>query len=238
MKIACSMIALNEEQYIGNAIESIAEYTDVLTLVDGGSTDKTVDLARGICKKSGIEFILKTKFWNNDFACSRNESLSLVPSDVDWWFRIDADETFGTKIANSINNVLLNIKTEIRAVSIKQVNLVDVDQKTKTLFYSAGRGGWETHPRFFRNLRLPDMSSAWRWTGQVHEYCQLLTKQGLVYPENVASWNVSSIHWGWLSQERRSEREDLYEQIPGSHIAKGSLTKRSHTVKTLWKGLL
>lgn len=238
MKIACSMIALNEEQYIKNAIESIANFTDTLVLVDGGSTDNTVDLARKVCEKYNIEFIQKTKFWENDFALQRNYSLLNIPLDIDWWFRLDADETFGNMIAKNIRKVLGELPKTIEAVGIKQINLVDVDINSRELYYSAGRGGWETHPRIFRNIMLSGKQPAWQWVGQVHEYCHLITRQGLVYPQNVASWNVSVIHWGWLDTERRVDRENLYEQIPGSGFVKGSLTERNHVIKPLWKGLI
>jgi len=232
------MICLNEEDYIQGAIASIAPFTDKLVIVDGGSTDNTQRAIAEVCKDLDLDYRLDQHKWANDFAKQRQYALDLVPEHFDWWFRIDADEQWGQLIRDNFRGILTSLPKECQAVKIKQVNLVDVDQVEQRFLYSASRGGWESHPRIFRNIRFSDGNPAWRWQGQVHEYCQLLTRQGLQWPDPIACWNVNSVHFGWLDNSRREDREGLYEQIPGSGFVKGSLIERTHVVREMWQGLI
>lgn len=86
MKIAVYAIALNEEQFVEKWAES-AKDADYLVLVDTGSTDKTVEIA----KELGIQVTsISIKPWRFDTA--RNVSLALVPEDADYCIALDLDE--------------------------------------------------------------------------------------------------------------------------------------------------
>ncbi len=221
MKIVVSMITLNEEQYIQKAVES-CEFADDIVIADGGSTDKTYQI---LSKIEGIWIGQPT--WANHFGDQRQHSLDLVPNDADWWMRLDSDERYSQSFIKNIRPMLESIPDHIMAIRIRQVNLVQDENH-----YSARRGGWETHPRIFRNVRLPDGKSAWKWVGQVHEYCRLLTVNGLTDPETY-TLNLPVIHYGWLNEERRAEREELYTGMKGSGFQAGSLTQRRHVMREL-----
>lgn len=86
MKIAVYTISLNEEKHIKRWAES-AKDADYRVLVDTGSTDNTVQIA----KDAGcIVHTVKIKPWRFDDA--RNVSLALVPEDADICIALDADE--------------------------------------------------------------------------------------------------------------------------------------------------
>jgi glycosyltransferase involved in cell wall biosynthesis len=86
MKIAVYTISLNEEKHIKRWAES-AKDADYRILVDTGSTDNTVQIA----KDAGcIVHNISVKPWRFDVA--RNEALSLLPEDLDWCVSLDADE--------------------------------------------------------------------------------------------------------------------------------------------------
>lgn len=86
MKIAVYTISLNEEKHIKRWAES-AKDADYRVLVDTGSTDNTVQIA----KDAGcIVHSVKINPWRFDDA--RNVSLALVPPDVDLCIALDADE--------------------------------------------------------------------------------------------------------------------------------------------------
>lgn len=224
MKIAISMISLNEKSYIKQAIAS-CDFADYVCLADGGSRDGTLQKAAAAARQADIEFIKKKARWADHFGNQRQEALMLVPEDVDWWIRLDCDEEYPALFRQNIRALLESLPDDCLAARIKQINLIDEG------IYSAGRGGWETWPRIFRNLRH-DGDSAWHWQGQVHEYCRLMTLRGLIDPEP-ANLNLSVIHYGWLSKERRQNREKLYLQMPGSGFEAGSLTAREHVPRML-----
>jgi hypothetical protein len=83
-KVALVMIARNEAARIVRALASVANCVDELVVLDTGSTDATVALARSAGARVG-HFD-----WCDDFAAARNAALELA--DADWSVVVDADE--------------------------------------------------------------------------------------------------------------------------------------------------
>jgi len=86
MKIAVYAIAKNEAQFVERWYESAKE-ADYLTILDTGSTDNTVTLARDL----GIH-VERWKFDPWRFDNARNLSLQMVPEDADLCVALDMDE--------------------------------------------------------------------------------------------------------------------------------------------------
>lgn len=90
MLLTIGMIVKNEEKFLRQcltAIQPILKNIDSeLIIVDTGSTDKTVEIAR--------EFTDKVLFfeWVNDFAAARN--VGLKEAQGEWFMFLDADEIF------------------------------------------------------------------------------------------------------------------------------------------------
>lgn len=78
------MIVRNEARCITRCLESVRPYVDRMVVLDTGSTDETMVLAR----KAGA--LVFEKPWTGSFAEARNRSLELA--DADWNLVIDADE--------------------------------------------------------------------------------------------------------------------------------------------------
>jgi tetratricopeptide (TPR) repeat protein len=86
VKIAVYTIAKNEEHFVERWAKSCEE-ADYRFILDTGSTDKTVELARA----SGVEVAVASfSPWRFDDA--RNVSLALLPSDIDICIALDMDE--------------------------------------------------------------------------------------------------------------------------------------------------
>lgn len=88
MEIVATLIARNEARSIVRCIESIRPWVDRVLLVDTGSTDATVELAR----QCGAE--VHHLDWPDDFSAARNHALDLA--DADWHVILDADECIET----------------------------------------------------------------------------------------------------------------------------------------------
>ena len=87
--LSIAMIVGNEEHCIADAIGSVAPVADQIVVVDTGSSDGTVTLARSL----GAE--VYEHEWQDDFSAARNESLRRCLSD--WIFVLDADEIIAQK---------------------------------------------------------------------------------------------------------------------------------------------
>jgi hypothetical protein len=82
--LAATLIVRNEARCIVRCLESVRPWVDRIVLVDTGSTDDTVALARA-CGAEVHHFA-----WTDDFSAARNYALDCA--DADWNLVLDADE--------------------------------------------------------------------------------------------------------------------------------------------------
>lgn len=82
--LSLSMIVRDEAQRLGACLEAVQGFVDEVVILDTGSRDDTVAIARGF----GAE--VHEVPWPGDFAPARNQALELVRGD--WVLVLDADE--------------------------------------------------------------------------------------------------------------------------------------------------
>lgn len=97
-RLSLCMIVRNEAHRLGNCLESVRGLVDELVIVDTGSTDDTVELAR----RHGA--VLGHFAWCDDFAAARNHSLSLATGD--WILWLDADDLLPAEYHPQIRHLL------------------------------------------------------------------------------------------------------------------------------------
>lgn len=101
MKISAVIITLNEEKNIARCLASISDWVDEIILVDSGSFDKTVEIAKNYGAK-----IYGRRFDNyanqKDFANGRATN--------DWILSLDADEEITRELAKEVQKELENPK--------------------------------------------------------------------------------------------------------------------------------
>lgn len=109
--ISLCMIVKNEEKVLSKCLESVQGIVDEIIIVDTGSTDKTLDVAKKYTDK--IYYF----DWISDFSAARNESLKYANSD--YILILDADEYLeeGVNLQEDIKKnydyYLFGIKNEI-----------------------------------------------------------------------------------------------------------------------------
>lgn len=84
MKVSAALIVKNEEMYLARCLDSIKDQVDEIVIVDTGSTDSTVDIA-----KQYTDNVYYYK-WADDFSKARNYAFSKATGD--YILSIDADE--------------------------------------------------------------------------------------------------------------------------------------------------
>lgn len=84
MRLTACLIARDEENALPRCLASLRGVADEICVLDTGSRDRTVEIARG----HGA--ILGFRAWDQDFSAARNASLELASGD--WILQIDADE--------------------------------------------------------------------------------------------------------------------------------------------------
>jgi len=82
--ISCCMIVKDEEAFLEQCLESVKDYVDEIIIVDTGSQDRTMEIARRYTDK------VYSHPWEGSFSKARNQALTYAS--CDWIFQIDADE--------------------------------------------------------------------------------------------------------------------------------------------------
>lgn len=93
-RLSLIVIARNEEASIGRCLRSAAAFADEMVVVDNGSTDKTVEIARSLGA-----IVKETSDWPG-FGPQKNRALDLATGD--WVFSLDADEWAEPALATTI----------------------------------------------------------------------------------------------------------------------------------------
>ena len=119
IKISACCIVKNAAQDLKRSLESLAKFVDEIILVDTGSTDETIEVAKSFGAKIFHEP------WQDDFSAPRN--VALREASGDWIVFLDADEFFVNDTAKNLREVIrLARKKKFRGLSVKWVN-IDTD---------------------------------------------------------------------------------------------------------------
>jgi len=123
IKISACYIVKNEARELKISIESLKKFVDEIVVVDTGSTDDTVKVA----KKFGAKIFYFD--WNDDFSAPRN--LALKKCSGDWIIFLDADEFFTPETAKNIPAVIERVEQfKQNAILVQRVN-IDADDGNK-----------------------------------------------------------------------------------------------------------
>ncbi|MCB0226338.1 MAG: glycosyltransferase [Anaerolineae bacterium] len=97
--VSLCMIVKNEEAHLADCLTSVEDFATEIIIVDTGSTDRTVQIARS--------FGAKVKYfrWVNDFAAARNESIKEAQGD--WVFWMDADDRLSPETVTRLKQAVI-----------------------------------------------------------------------------------------------------------------------------------
>lgn len=100
--VSLCMVVKDEEQLLEKCLGSIQDAVDEIIIVDTGSKDKTIEIAR---KYTSMVYSYKCKREAAGAGCeARNESLKYATKD--WVFVIDGDELFETSLVGELKKVI------------------------------------------------------------------------------------------------------------------------------------
>lgn len=213
------ILAKDEEENLPRALESVRGIARRVVVVDGGSTDRTVEVARA----AGADVLAHE--WRN-YAEQFNWGLDHAAIDTTWTLRLDADEVVLPELAAWIERELGSVAADVDGV--------EVGRRMHFLGRWIRHGGMypRHHVRIFR-------------TGRVR--CELaLMDEHMVVPGRVARArgdlrddNAKPLRW-WIAKHNwYSDREtyDLLARAEGGARGMGLVEPRlfgSHAARIRW----
>ena len=130
--LSLSMIVRNEQERLGACLDSVKAFTDEMVIVDTGSTDNTIAIA----KAAGAR--VEQMPWPGDFAPARNVALGFVTGD--WVLVLDADECLRAEAVPAL-------KALMAQPDVLVINLLRHEQGAAMAPYSSVSRLFRRHPR-------------------------------------------------------------------------------------------
>ncbi|MGI9658839.1 MAG: glycosyltransferase [Gaiellaceae bacterium] len=137
--LSATLIVRDEEDVLGACLGSICDVVDEIVIVDTGSVDASIEIARS------FGALVREHAWTGDFAEPRNRALELASGE--WILYIDADEELAPVTRGQVEGLL----TDVPEVAFRLL-LRPTPQSTPYLEYRI----WRNDPRI-------------RFEGLIHE---------------------------------------------------------------------
>ena len=186
LKLSLCMIVRDEQEMLPGCLSSLKEAVDEMVIVDTGSTDATVEIARSF----GAKVIFHE--WSGSFAEARN--ISLDAASGDWLLCLDADEVLVREDVELLRS--LTGRTWREAFYLSEINYTgELDDGTAVTHNAL---------RLFRNR--PE----YRYEGRLHE--QIAHRLPAFLPERMEVSGVRIEHYGYLGAVR-DDREKSRRNI-------------------------
>ena len=188
--LSVTVITLNEEENLSKCLDSIKSIAGEIIVVDSGSTDKTVEIA----KKFGAK-IFAREFDN--YGAQKN--FAVKKATKDWIFSIDADEVVTRKLAKEIKEVIKS--NEFEGYTIPRKNFI----LGKFIRHSR----WS--PELDRHIWLWKKGRG-MWVGEVHEEVEVKGRVGRL--------KSHKIHHHYQRVRDFFEMMDSYSELESEKIIK------------------
>lgn len=171
--VSLCMIVKNEEQYLEQCLASIGGAVDEICVVDTGSSDRTIEIA----KRFGAR--VEGHAWRDDFAWARNKAIDMATKR--WIIMLDADEELAPEGRASLAR-LKSTPAGTCGLYLRCENLSDDYKGTGTMSHLLAR-------IFPNNPRI-------RYTSPIHEY---ITIDGKETGIDTKLSDIRIIHHGYLA---------------------------------------
>lgn len=98
MKLSVALAVFNEEENLGKCLETVKDFADEIVIVDGTSTDRTVEIA----KEYGARVIIR----ENPKIFHINKQIAIDACRGDWILQLDADEHVSSEMKKEMQQII------------------------------------------------------------------------------------------------------------------------------------
>lgn len=161
ISVSLCMIVKNEERVLARCLDSLCELMDEIIIVDTGSTDSTIDIARKYTDK------VYHFNWCDDFSAARNYSFSKATKE--YIYVADADEVLDRE-----NQIKFRQLKEVLLPEIEIVQMFYCNQMQYNTTYNFDR---EYRPKLYKRIRQ------FQWMDPIHESVAV---EPVIYDSDIA----------------------------------------------------
>ena len=211
IRLSAVSAVYNEEENLRDCLDSVKGLADEIVIVDGGSTDKTLEIAKSFGAK-----IIKT---DNPPIFHINKNKAIDAARGDWVLQLDADERVSSELLKEIKNAISN-NSDINGYWIPRSNYF--------LGHFLKKGG--QYPDY--TMRLYKKGKGRLPAKDVHEQAEVEGKTG--YLKN------DLLHFRDKSFKKYLSGLDRYTTIMSLHMEKDNLGKNPFVfvnyffIKSIW----
>ena len=211
------MITRDEEQFLACCLSSVRAMVDEIIVVDTGSVDRTIDVARLFGAK------IYNFAWTDDFSAARNFSLSKASGN--WIFSLDADEIIAERDHLLLKRLASEAAADCAAYSIVTRNYTNNPNQVGWVAndgrYSCEEAGCGWIPT--EKVRLFPNHGRIRYDYFVHEMVEpSLHREGV----EIKGCSIPIHHYGPLAEDNGNLKMLAYYRMgkkkldqPGDHLA-------------------
>jgi len=197
-RISLCIITKDEEEFLPRCLESVQGLVDEIVVVDTGSTDRTVAIAR----KYGASVFHHP--WEDDYSKHRNQSIAYATGD--WILVMDADEVIAARDLDKIRRIIDSVKADGFEFTLRNYDTQLFANSTLTTNdYEEEKGLPGFIPvdliRLFK--KDPDIC----FTGKVHETVSQSFRQA---QKTFHKTGIPIHHYGRLRQDRIKGKQEKY----------------------------
>lgn len=195
MTISLCILVKDEEAALFQCLNSVKDVVDEIVVLDTGSRDRTVEIAR--------QFEAKVHYfaWCNDFSAARNEALKYVTGD--WVLVLDADEVL-------VPEIVPNLQQAITSDRILVINLLRQE-------VGAVQSPYSLVSRLFR--RHPDISFSRPYHAIIDDRVTEILRRELHW--QICNLDkVAILHYGYQQEQiAQKDKFDKAEKMMAGFLA-------------------
>ena len=198
--ITALILTLNEEQHIARCIDSLRCHCSEVIVVDSGSTDQTVEIA----KSRGATVLFNS--WTN-YSTQMNFAIKAAAENGGWLLRIDADEVIDESSIETLTETVNRADVDVDGLAVNR-RIFFLGKRIK---YGSIEPSWQL--RLWRNGRG---RCEQRWMDEHIQVEGKTAKSSIV----ISDRNLNSITW-WIEKHNSYASREAIDII----IKKNNLKK-------------
>lgn len=216
-RLSLCMIVKDEEEYLSRCLESVKGYVDEIIIVDTGSTDRTIEIAKGF----GANLINHN--WEGDFSAARN--VCLENAGGEWILVLDADEVIAEKDIKKIREIIKHPGIDAYSLILRNYE------------FKGGITGWHHNSYDYEEgkdypgygevplTRLFRRKEGLRYIGKSHEVVEpSMSNLGI----SIINTDIPVHHYGYVRSDRDNNKKfEYYRELGEKGIQENPFDSKS-----------